>query len=107
MRAGAPHRCSWAEGDPLLRAYHDEEWGVAEYDSRAHYHFSFESSVTGSILKVPLPGKDLRAASEAVVFPAAIVIVNGEAARMQPHNLRLCRQRTCRLYTKFTLTMPF
>jgi DNA-3-methyladenine glycosylase I len=28
-------RCSWAERDPLLRAYHDEEWGVPEYDSRA------------------------------------------------------------------------
>ncbi len=28
-------RCSWSEGDPLLRAYHDEEWGVPEYDSRA------------------------------------------------------------------------
>jgi DNA-3-methyladenine glycosylase I len=29
------HRCSWAESDPLLRAYHDEEWGVPEFDSRA------------------------------------------------------------------------
>ena len=29
------HRCSWAENDPLLRAYHDEEWGVPERDSRA------------------------------------------------------------------------
>jgi DNA-3-methyladenine glycosylase I len=29
------HRCSWAENDPLMRAYHDEEWGVPEYDSRA------------------------------------------------------------------------
>jgi DNA-3-methyladenine glycosylase I len=28
-------RCAWAEGDPLLRAYHDEEWGVAERDPRA------------------------------------------------------------------------
>lgn len=28
------HRCSWAESDPVYRAYHDEEWGVAEYDSR-------------------------------------------------------------------------
>jgi DNA-3-methyladenine glycosylase I len=28
-------RCSWAENDPLLRAYHDEEWGVPERDSRA------------------------------------------------------------------------
>jgi DNA-3-methyladenine glycosylase I len=28
-------RCSWAESDPLMTAYHDEEWGVPEYDSRA------------------------------------------------------------------------
>ncbi len=27
-------RCAWAESDPLLRAYHDEEWGVPEHDSR-------------------------------------------------------------------------
>ena len=29
------HRCAWAESDPLLRDYHDQEWGVPEYDSRA------------------------------------------------------------------------
>src|ERR1700689_3485205 len=29
------HRCSGAESDPLLLAYHDAEWGVPEYDSRA------------------------------------------------------------------------
>jgi len=29
------HRCSWAQNDPLMRAYHDTEWGVPEYDSRA------------------------------------------------------------------------
>ncbi len=28
-------RCPWAEHDPLMRAYHDEEWGQPEYDSRA------------------------------------------------------------------------
>jgi DNA-3-methyladenine glycosylase I len=28
-------RCAWAESDPLLALYHDEEWGVPEYDSRA------------------------------------------------------------------------
>jgi len=33
---GTPRiRCSWAESDPLLRTYHDEEWGVPERDSRA------------------------------------------------------------------------
>jgi DNA-3-methyladenine glycosylase I len=30
-----PSRCSWAENDPLLQRYHDSEWGVPEYDSRA------------------------------------------------------------------------
>jgi DNA-3-methyladenine glycosylase I len=28
-------RCSWAQNDPLYRAYHDEEWGVPDYDSRS------------------------------------------------------------------------
>lgn len=28
-------RCAWADQDPLMRAYHDEEWGVAEHDPRA------------------------------------------------------------------------
>ena len=22
-------RCTWAESDALMRAYHDEEWGVS------------------------------------------------------------------------------
>ena len=34
-KATVIHRCSWAENDPLMRAYHDEEWGVPERDSRA------------------------------------------------------------------------
>jgi DNA-3-methyladenine glycosylase I len=28
-------RCSWAGSDPQMVAYHDEEWGVPEYDGRA------------------------------------------------------------------------
>jgi DNA-3-methyladenine glycosylase I len=28
-------RCGWAGGDPIYQAYHDTEWGVPEYDSRA------------------------------------------------------------------------
>src|ERR1700685_644616 len=28
-------RCAWAESDPQMRAYHDEEWGVPMHDSRA------------------------------------------------------------------------
>ncbi len=27
-------RCAWAETHPLLRAYHDQEWGVPVHDDR-------------------------------------------------------------------------
>jgi DNA-3-methyladenine glycosylase I len=33
-KPAAIHRCSWAENDPLMRTYHDEEWGVPQRDSR-------------------------------------------------------------------------
>lgn len=34
MTTQTEHRCSWAEGDALMRAYHDTEWGVPQHDSR-------------------------------------------------------------------------
>jgi DNA-3-methyladenine glycosylase I len=42
MTAPLPHpdglsRCAWPKDDPLYVAYHDEEWGVPEYDDRALY----------------------------------------------------------------------
>jgi DNA-3-methyladenine glycosylase I len=30
-------RCAWPKQDPLYVAYHDEEWGVPEYNDRALY----------------------------------------------------------------------
>src|SRR5580700_8182963 len=27
-------RCAWAEDDALMRAYHDNEWGIPQHDSR-------------------------------------------------------------------------
>ena len=29
------HRCPWPKDDPLYVSYHDNEWGVPEYDDRA------------------------------------------------------------------------
>jgi DNA-3-methyladenine glycosylase I len=34
-RTAKRRRCPWAETDPLLREYHDREWGVPVRDSRA------------------------------------------------------------------------
>jgi len=33
-QSGAHSRCAWANGDALMEAYHDEEWGVPQHDSR-------------------------------------------------------------------------
>ena len=27
-------RCAWAEGDALMAAYHDQEWGIPQHDPR-------------------------------------------------------------------------
>lgn len=35
--SSAPVRCAWPGTDPLYIAYHDEEWGVPEFDHRALY----------------------------------------------------------------------
>jgi DNA-3-methyladenine glycosylase I len=35
MRNTTIHRCAWAGNDELMKAYHDEEWGVPQHDSRA------------------------------------------------------------------------
>jgi len=34
-RSDTRTRCAWAGNDPVYRAYHDTEWGVPEFDSRA------------------------------------------------------------------------
>jgi DNA-3-methyladenine glycosylase I len=36
-RVDANGRCPWPKDDALYIAYHDEEWGVPEYDDRALY----------------------------------------------------------------------
>jgi DNA-3-methyladenine glycosylase I len=48
------HRCAWAEGDALLRAYHDTEWGVPEHDSRALWEMlmleGFQAGLSWSVI---------------------------------------------------------
>jgi DNA-3-methyladenine glycosylase I len=37
VHADALVRCPWPKDDALYRGYHDEEWGVPEFDDRALY----------------------------------------------------------------------
>ncbi len=35
----AKQRCDWGQGNDLMQAYHDEEWGVPLHDDRALFEF--------------------------------------------------------------------
>jgi DNA-3-methyladenine glycosylase I len=37
MKSAEIVRCGWSVKEPIYIAYHDEEWGVPEYDGRALY----------------------------------------------------------------------
>jgi DNA-3-methyladenine glycosylase I len=36
---GKPSTCGWARGDPLLKEYHDQEWGVPVHDDVRLFEF--------------------------------------------------------------------
>jgi DNA-3-methyladenine glycosylase I len=37
--ATVPNRCPWPIDDPLMLAYHDEEWGVPVHEDTRHFEF--------------------------------------------------------------------
>ena len=39
MAETAPSRCAWADTTPLLREYHDNEWGAPLHDDRGLFEF--------------------------------------------------------------------
>jgi DNA-3-methyladenine glycosylase I len=53
-RVGEVVRCSWALSDPLMQAYHDEEWGVPVRNSRVLWETlmleGFQAGLSWSII---------------------------------------------------------
>jgi DNA-3-methyladenine glycosylase I len=47
-------RCAWAGDDPLMQAYHDEEWGVPQHDPRMLWEMlmleGFQAGLSWSIV---------------------------------------------------------
>lgn len=47
-------RCAWTQKDPLMREYHDREWGVPEHDSRALWELlmleGFQAGLSWSVV---------------------------------------------------------
>ncbi|HEY2735869.1 MAG TPA: DNA-3-methyladenine glycosylase I [Polyangiales bacterium] len=49
-----PRRCAWAGDDPLMQAYHDEEWGRRQRDPRMLWEMlmleSFQAGLSWSVV---------------------------------------------------------
>lgn len=55
MNDTTPKRCDWAIGDPLMEAYHDEEWGTITNDDNKLFEFLvLESAQAGLSWKTVL-----------------------------------------------------
>lgn len=75
--------CPWCLGDPLLRAYHDEEWGVRQvHDDRTQFEFlTLEAMQCGlSWMTVLRKRESMRAAFDNF-DPAKIALYNEEKQR--------------------------
>jgi len=87
-RAAQPvMRCPWADGDdPLMRAYHDEEWGVPSFDDRHLFELlSLEGAQAGLSWTTILRKREGYRKAFAGFDPAAV-------ARFRPERLaRLLR----------------
>src|SRR3954447_3315711 len=52
-------RCPWAGSDPLMIAYHDEEWGVPVHDDRLLFEFlTLEGAQAGLSWRTVLHKRD-------------------------------------------------
>ena len=72
-------RCSWAGKDPQMLAYHDEEWGVPEYDSRTLWEKLMLDGFQAGLSLVNHP-------AETRCFPEGVSEFRSEKSRPLPTN---------------------
>jgi DNA-3-methyladenine glycosylase I len=77
-------RCPWAAGDPVMRAYHDEEWGVAVRGERGLYERltleAFQSGLSWRTILNKRPG--FRAAFRGFDADAVAAFGDADVARL-------------------------
>ncbi len=91
---GAKERCLWAEGDELLRDYHDEEWGVPQYDSRALWELlMLEGSQAGLSWLIVLRKRDALRAAFRQFDPAKVARLKEDDIQLLLNEPRIIRSR--------------
>jgi DNA-3-methyladenine glycosylase I len=87
-------RCGWAEGDPLMAAYHDEEWGVPVHDDRRLFEFLIlEGAQAGLSWQTILRKRDAYREAFAAFDPAGVARFDARRRQRLLANAGIVRNR--------------
>src|ERR1700689_3479542 len=87
-------RCLWAEGDPLMTAYHDTEWGNPVHDSRALWEMlMLEGFQAGLSWRTILARREGFRAAFRGVEPETVAKFNGAEIRRAVADAGIIRSR--------------
>lgn len=88
-------RCVWAQSHPLLKTYHDTEWGVPEFDSRALWEkLMLDGFQAGLSWLTILKKRDAFRTAFAHFDPVAVAAFGPEDVEHLMHNAAIVRSRT-------------
>ncbi|TMI87609.1 MAG: DNA-3-methyladenine glycosylase I [Bacillati bacterium ANGP1] len=87
-------RCAWAEGSPLMTAYHDTEWGVPARDDRVLFEFlTLEGAQAGLNWLTILQKRHEYRAAFAGFDPVRVARFDGRMRRSLLRNPGIVRNR--------------
>ena len=87
-------RCPWPGDDPLMLAYHDEEWGTPVRDDRVHFEFLvLESSQAGLSWRTILHKREGYRAAFAGFDPGAVASFDEARVEELVHDASIVRNR--------------
>ena len=87
-------RCGWAGSDLLMRQYHDQEWGVPEFDSRALWELlMLEGFQAGLAWIIVLRKREAFQAAFAGFDPAKVARFGAEDIERLMQDARIIRAR--------------
>ncbi len=86
--------CPWPGTDPLMIAYHDEEWGVPLHDDRKIFEFMvLDAFQAGLSWRTVLHKREAFREVFLGFEPAAVALLGGDAAQMMLQDARIIRNR--------------
>jgi DNA-3-methyladenine glycosylase I len=94
MKASSKRVCAWAGDDPLMRRYHDEEWGAPVHDDRVLFEFlTLEGAQAGLSWSIILRKRETYREALAGFDPARIARFDARRQALLMKNPGIVRNR--------------